>query len=248
MSEVVVAMNIVIPMAGMGSRFVEAGYAIPKPLLPAHGKTLLEWSIDSLPLDLASRLVFVGLKDHRDGYGLETEIQRLYGAYNPSFLWLDETTRGQAETVYLAASLLDPEAGLLIFNIDTAFRSTGLRERLLRTDHDGVLGSFDSDQPRFSFASTFADGAVGEVREKVAISTNALTGLYHFSSTSDFFKAAGDAIAADEREKGEFYVAPLYNSMIARGARFVLDPCERHWILGTPAEYAEFLSLNPSSF
>lgn len=240
-------MNIVIPMAGLGSRFTEAGYAVPKPLLPAHGKTLLEWSVDSLPLELATTLVFVGLKQHRDEHGLEEEIRRLYASRNPKFLWLDETTRGQAETVVLAADLLDPTAGLLIFNIDTAFRSAGLAARLKDASHDGVLGSFHSAEPRFSFASTDADGIVNEVREKSVISNDALTGLYHFSSTAAFLEIARAAIAADEREKGEFYVAPLYNRLIARGARFILDACEKHWILGTPAEYQAFLAEDPDS-
>ncbi len=238
-------MNFVIPMAGLGSRFVEAGYQLPKPLLPAHGKTLLEWSVDSLPLELATRLIFVGLKEHRDAHDLENVVRALYAEYDPQFLWLDQTTRGQAETVWLAGSLMDPDVGLLIFNIDTAFRSSGLADLLRNSDHDGVLGAFTSTEPRFSFASTDETGTVLEVREKSVISSSALTGLYHFASTSAFLEIAGSAIAANELEKGEFYVAPLYNRLIERGARFVLDRCEEHWILGTPAEYESFLSEPP---
>lgn len=238
-------MNFVIPMAGLGSRFVEAGYQIPKPLLPAHGKTLLEWSIDSLPLELATRLIFVGLKEHRDAFGLESIIRDLYQKYDPAFHWLDQSTRGQAETVCLAEPLLDHNVGLLIFNIDTAFRSTGLAELLKNSQHDGVLGAFTSREPRFSFASVDESNHVVEVREKSAISSNALTGLYHFSSTAAFLEIAKQAIDADEREKGEFYVAPLYNKLIAKGAHFVLDHCEAHWILGTPSEYQAFLNLSP---
>ncbi len=238
-------MNIVIPMAGLGSRFVEAGYQTPKPLLPAHGKTLLEWSVDSLPLELATRLVFVGLKEHRERLGLEEIIRDIYQEYDPSFHWLDHSTRGQAETVAVAAHLYDKSAGLLIFNIDTAFRSSQLLSKLKDCAHDGVLGSFYSEEPRFSFASENQQGYVTEVREKDVISSHALTGLYHFSSTADFLEIANEAIAADEREKGEFYVAPLYNKLIQRGARFILDQCEEHWILGTPAEYQHFLAINP---
>jgi dTDP-glucose pyrophosphorylase len=239
-------MNFVIPMAGLGSRFVEAGYQIPKPLLPAHGKTLLEWSVDSLPLELATRLVFIGLKEHRDKFDLEAVIRSLYQQYNPQFHWLDQSTRGQSETVCLAASLLDQEVGLLIFNIDTAFRSADLADLLQKSQYDGVLGAFDSEEARFSFASINEAGRVKEVREKIAISSNALTGLYHFSSTAAFLEIAQQAIDADEREKGEFYVAPLYNKLIERGAHFVLAPSEAHWILGTPAEYEAFLELTPS--
>lgn len=240
-------MNFVIPMAGLGSRFSELGYALPKPLLPAHGKTLLEWSVDSLPLDLATRLIFVGLKVHRDTFSLEDMIRNIYPDQPLEFLWLEHTTRGQAETVALAAPLMDLTKGLLIFNIDTAFRSFGLRELLLDDRHSGLLGAFESNEPRFSFAHLDEQGYVDEVREKIVISSHALTGLYHFSSTQDFLEVAHDAIAANEREKGEFYVAPLYNRLIARGARFVLDTCEQHWILGTPLEYDLFLKNYPHS-
>jgi NDP-sugar pyrophosphorylase family protein len=239
-------MNFVIPMAGLGSRFRDAGYSLPKPLLPAHGKTLLEWSVDSLPLALATRLVFVGLKEHRDRYGLEDFISQTYADYDPQFVWLDATTRGQAETVYLAAPLLDPSVGLLIFNIDTAFHSPTLASLLANPQHDGVLGAFPSQEPRFSYARLGDDGHVAEVREKTVISHHALTGLYHFSSTAAFLEIAGQALEQDDREMGEFYVAPLYNRLIDHGARFVVDPTPQHWILGTPSEYEHFLQNPPS--
>jgi dTDP-glucose pyrophosphorylase len=194
-----------------------------------------------LPLELATRLIFIGLKEHRDAYDLETMISHLYRACSPVFLWLDQTTRGQAETVYLARHLMDPQKGLMIFNIDTAFAAADLKEQLLDHQHDGLLGSFHSNEPRFSYARVGNDGYVDEVREKVAISSHALTGLYHFASTQDFLDVAGKALAQDEREMGEFYVAPLYNHLIARGAKFRIAPCQDHWILGTPAEYQNFL-------
>jgi NDP-sugar pyrophosphorylase family protein len=238
-------MNIVIPMAGQGSRFREAGYTLPKPLLPAHGKTLLQWSVDSLPLHLATSLVFVGLKEHRETYDLETCIARIYATQKPEFLWLDQTTRGQAETVHLARHLLDPDRGLMVFNIDTAFTCPRMAELLADDQHDGILGAFHSTEPRFSYARLGEDGFVAEVREKVVISTHALTGLYHFASTRDFLEVAGQALRQDDREMGEFYVAPLYNQLIARGAKFRIAPCQEHWILGTPDEYEHFLKQKP---
>lgn len=240
-------MNFVIPMAGLGSRFSDMGYSLPKPLLPAHGKTLLEWSVNSLPLELATRLIFVGLKEHRDLFGLEDVIRKLYAHQPLYFLWLDHATRGQAETVVLAENLMDMSKSLLIFNIDTAFRSSRLKELLRDDHHSGVLGSFDSCEPRFSFARLDEQGFVDEVREKIVISPNALTGLYHFASTRDFLEVAKASIAVNDLEKGEFYVAPLYNRLIERGARFVLDTCDEHWILGTPTEYELFLKNPPSN-
>ncbi len=235
-------MNIVIPMAGAGSRFVDAGFKDPKPLLKAHGKTLLEWSVDSLPLELATRLVFIGLRAHQKTTSIEDLIQQRYKKHNPQFIWLDHVTRGQAETVMMAADLLDKDKGLIIFNIDTAFESRNLVKLLQDPAHDGVLGCFDSSEPRFSFARTDGAGNVLEVKEKVPISNHALTGFYHFAKCADFLQAAKAAIDASRTEKGEFYVAPLYTDLIAKGKRFVLDQVDCHWILGTPDEYRSFLA------
>ncbi len=236
-------MNFVIPMAGRGARFASAGYTLPKMMIEAHGKTLLEWSVDSLPLELCSNLVFIGLREHAEAHGLEAFVRKLYGnAPRLQFLWLDGVTRGQSETVLKAAHLLDPDLDLLVFNIDTRFHSQGLAAALRRPGVDGVLGSFDSGEARFSFAATDPQGWVTRVTEKEPISRNALTGMYHFRRCGDFLDCARAAIAADDVVRGEFYIAPLYNRLLARGRRFTLCPCEDYDILGTPGELALFES------
>lgn len=231
-------MNFVIPMAGAGSRFTEAGYSDPKPLLQARGKTLLEWSVDSLPLELSTNLIFVGLR--KDQRLLERLIKARYSDYGPQFVWLDEGTRGQSETVLAATQRMDYQAPLLIFNIDTTFRSKTLAKSLSLPGYDGVIGCFSASAPRFSYAKTDLDGVVVEVREKEVISPHALTGLYHFARARDFLRVAQDAVDADEREKGEFYVAPLYNRLIDEGQRYILDEVDYMSVLGTPAEYEKF--------
>jgi dTDP-glucose pyrophosphorylase len=234
-------MIYVVPMAGSGKRFVDAGYRVPKMLLEAHDKTLLQWSVDSLPLDLAHRLVFVGLKEHEAKFGLRSRICALYEKQcDLAFVDLDAVTGGQAETVLAAENWIEPDLALVIFNIDTMFRSSTLRQQLGRQDVDGVLGSFRSVEARFSFAKLDSEGFVTRVVEKEPISDSALTGLYHFRRASDFLEAARSAVRNDRRVKGEFYVAPLYNEMLSRGARLVLDHVSEHHILGTPEEYAAF--------
>jgi dTDP-glucose pyrophosphorylase len=242
-------MTIVIPMAGRGQRFLEAGFTQPKFLLEAHGQSLLEWSVKSLPLDLATRCVFVALREHERGFALESHLHAMFGAStNVTVVWLDSVTRGQAETVFVAEEHIEPDAPLIIFNIDTMFRSNTLRANLQRDDVDGVLGSFTSREPRFSFASVDAAGRVVRVTEKEPISDHALTGLYHFRRAGAFLEAAGQAIRANRTERGEFYVAPLYNDLLARGAHLILDEAATHHILGTPEEYAAFASLPSSAF
>jgi len=237
-------MTFVIPMAGHGQRFIEAGYALPKFLLEARGKTLLEWSVDSLPLELAHLTVFVMLREHEAAHQMEARIRKLYGQRTPlAFVFIDEVTRGQAETIVRASSLINPELPLLIFNIDTMFNSSTLKDNLLRDDVDGVLGCFYSKEPRFSFAAINDAGFVMRVTEKEPISENALTGLYHFHRAADFLEIADVAISNNQLTKGEFYVAPLYNDLLARGARLILDHATVHHILGTPQEYAEFAAI-----
>jgi len=234
-------MNFVIPMAGYGRRFSEAGYELPKMLIEVHGKTLLQWSIDSLPLKLCTNLVFIGLKEHEEKHHLSARIKLLYGNKFPvQFLFLGEPTRGQAETVLKAEHLFIIKNPILIFNIDTYFKSSTLEGKLLRPDIDGVLGAFNDRSDRFSYAAVGPDGHVSRVVEKEPISTNALTGLYHFKKTSDYLEIARRAITNNEKTKGEFYIAPLYNKLIEKGNKFILDFVEEHYILGTPQELAIF--------
>lgn len=238
-------MNFVIPMAGSGRRFVEAGWREPKWAIQAHGKSLLEWSVDSLPLPLASRLVFVALRAHDEAHGLGDWLQQRYGARVHLHL-LEAVTRGQAETVWAARDAIDRTQPLLVFNIDTAFDSPTLAAALQDPASDGVLGAFESREARFSFAQLDANGRVTATAEKQPISDCALTGLYHFRHADDFLGVAEARIARDQRDAGEFYIAPMYNDLIARGRRFTVDVARSHHILGTPAELQTFLDRTPA--
>jgi dTDP-glucose pyrophosphorylase len=230
-------------MAGEGRRFREAGYDLPKMLIEAKGKTLLEWSIDSLPLNLCSRLIFVAQQKHEDEFQLTKKIISIYGDRIKAlhFKFIDKLTRGQSETACLAKALVDLAKPLLIFNIDTQFSSSSLEKNLLRKSVDGVLGAFYSEEPRFSFAALNDEGIVTKTAEKEVISSNALTGLYHFTYPEDFFDAAESAFAKNETTKGEFYIAPLYNYLIAKGRKLIVDVADEVNILGTPEELKVFL-------
>jgi len=236
-------MNFLITMAGEGRRFREVGYSLPKMLIEAKGKTLLEWSIDSLPLALCSRLIFVAQQKHEDEFQLSGKIRSMYTDRVKSlhFKFIDKLTRGQSETACLAKHLVDLSQPLLIFNIDTQFASSSLKKKLLRKNIDGVLGAFYSQEPRFSFAALNDEGFVTKTAEKEVISSNALTGLYHFTYPEDFFEAAQSSFSKNETTKGEFYIAPLYNYLIAKGRNLIVDMADEVNILGTPEELDIFL-------
>ncbi|MDR3681757.1 MAG: glycosyltransferase family 2 protein [Flavipsychrobacter sp.] len=237
-------MNFVIPMAGRGQRFIDAGYEVPKMLIEAHGKTLLEWSIDSLPLELCTNMICILLREHEVLHSLSTIIKDKYGhRVNISFHYLDGVTQGQAETVYLAKDLYDMDTDLVIFNIDTYFHSHTLSEALQRTDTDGVLGAFKSVENRFSFAVTDVDGHVLKTAEKEVISNNALTGLYHFKYVQDFLETAEYHFKNNIRVNNEYYIAPMYNYLIGKGKTYTIDQVDNHHILGTPAELVKFTEV-----
>jgi dTDP-glucose pyrophosphorylase len=230
-------MNIVIPMAGRGQRFAEAGFSVPKPLIPVHGRPMYAWAVESLPLDLARRLIFICLQEHIEMAGLGADIRARFAMRAPVILTLDDVTEGQACTVLAAAELVDSDDPLIIYNADTWCRSR-IDERLrsLSEAVDGVVGVFRAPGGHWSFAKVDPSGRVREMAEKRRISDWAATGLYHFARGHDFIDHAEAMINADDRINGEFYVAPVYNRMIANGANVIVDEALDVVVFGTPEE------------
>lgn len=225
----------IIPMAGAGRRFVQAGHSLPKYALQARGRPLLAWALASLPLALFDQVVLVVQRDAVAAADPLTLLDRETAARVTEIVLLDGLTGGQADTVLAARHVID-ERPLLIFNCDTHFQSPTLAARLAdpRPDDDGLIGSFAGAGSHWSFARVDAGGRVLETAEKRRISDHCLTGLYHFRRGSDFLLACETPVV----EAGEHYVAPLYNPLIARGRRFRLDAVSRFVPLGTPAELA----------
>jgi NDP-sugar pyrophosphorylase family protein len=228
-------------MAGRGSRFAETGVAIPKPLINVRGKPMYAWAVDSLPLLLATRLIFICLEEHLRNYELEADIRSRYASLNPIILSLDKVTEGQACTVLEARELIDNNDPLLIYNADTYCCST-LAVALAAPDQslDGLIGVFQAAGDKWSFAALDETGAVLETAEKRRISEWATTGLYYFSKGRDFVRYADEMIVSNDRVNGEFYVAPVYNRMIAAGAHVRADKAREVWVLGTPEDLAHF--------
>ncbi len=234
-------MNIVIPMAGRGKRFADVGFDLPKPLIPVLGKPMYAWAVDGLPLNSGDRLIFICLKEHLDGSSLENDICSRYAACSPVVIPLDRVTEGQACTVLAARELIDTDAELLIFNADT-YCPTTFREALasFSTKIDGVLDVFRAEGSHWSFARTDSTGRVVETAEKRRISEWATTGLYYFRVGSQFVRHTDDMVRSNDRSNGEFYVAPVYNRMIASGADIRINLVPRIWVLGTPEELRRF--------
>lgn len=235
-------LSIIVPMAGLGTRFREAGYAEPKPLIPVLGRPMYAWAAESLPLDCASRLIFVLLRSQPEFEALRSDIMTRYAAHRPLLLDVPGITRGQAETVLAARELIDDETPLLIHNADTAFDADPAWVRhALDSGADGALLVFESREGRWSYSREGPDGWVTEVREKKVVSPWASTGSYWFRRGAQFVRLAEAAIGHDRREGGEFYVAPLYNDLIALGGRVRNYPIRTLYCMGTPEDLAASL-------
>jgi dTDP-glucose pyrophosphorylase len=231
-------------MAGEGSRFKDAGYKTPKPLINVLGKPMFVWALSSLPLELADLLVFLCLQEHLDNWPLERQIK---GRYDKSLIIpVSQVTEGQACTVLLAREYINNEDGLIIHNADTYFQSS-LEETLesLEPSVRGVISAFRASEDKWSFAKVGDDGYVVEVAEKQPISQWATTGMYYFRHGSDFVSGADKMIQRDLRVKNEFYVSPVYNILIAEGKKFILDIADTVWCMGTPIDLKKFLRESP---
>lgn len=225
-------------MAGLGKRFIEKGYSQPKYLIEVKNKTLLEWSVNSLPLNLSTNITFAILKSHNDKFNVIKLIKKLYGHLNLNFCIIENVTGGQLETVLKCWNNIIKTEKLLIFNIDTKFISESL-EYNLKKKCDGLVGTFNSSEDRFSYAKIKNDIVI-ETAEKKVISNNALSGLYMFSDPNLFYKIGNDYIYKKKAIKNEYYIAPIYNDLIKMKKKIITDKVNSIDILGTPEELDRF--------
>lgn len=240
-------MNIVVPMAGRGSRLAGHDSGLPKPMIEVGGRPLWAWAVSCLPVTAATRIVFVCLREHVDRFGLEQAMRDALPGLPVRIVALDHVTDGQLRTVVAAQDELDLDDSLLVYNADTWFAHDDVRFLLDAATHDGLLGVARKPGDRWSFARLGDDGLVVEVAEKTRISDLACTGLYHFRDTRRFLTDAAAMFAAERTTKGEYFVAPLYEEMIARGDRVGVVEAERFLPIGTPEELATFRRAMPAT-
>lgn len=235
-------MTVIITMAGLGSRFREAGYRVPKYMIEAKGKTLFEWSMDSL-LDYnphVSKYVFVVRRE--DGAsGFIREKCRQYGLMDVNIVEIDHLTDGQATTCMLAMPYCEMDEPILVYNIDTYVEPYEMKYTDI--SGDGHIPCFHADGDHWSFVKLDDTGKAVEVREKNRISDNCTLGAYYFSSASLYQKLYEEYYSDKSKlEKNEKYIAPLYNYMIGKGMEVTISivPAEKVHVLGTPGELIEF--------
>ncbi len=237
-------MQIVITMAGLGTRFKQAGYTVPKYEIGVKGRTLFEWSMESLKGYHLSENDYYFIVRREDGSRdfIENEWRKIRGSDAvANVIEIDHMTDGQATTAMLAAPLWKKDDSLLIYNIDTYVEAGQMRYSDIRGD--GFIPCFNVPGDHWSFVATDDDGNATEVREKERISDNCTLGAYYFASCSLYERMYDEYYKnAANMEKGEKYVAPLYNHMIAKGltVRICMIGSQFVHVLGTPEELEIF--------
>jgi len=243
-------LNIVIPMAGAGSRFAQAGYVDPKPLIRVHGAPMIKLVIDNLRPLGPHRFIFLCQRAHVAAYGLEEKLQSW--APGAIVVQLDGLTDGAACTVLAARDHIDTDDMLTIANSDQWVDASmeDYHRAVIRDRLDGLIMTMKAYDKKWSFVGFDAQGAVNRVVEKQPISDEATVGIYTFARGRDFVRAADAMIAKDLRVNGEFYVAPVYNELIAEGARLgvynIGAEAAGMYGLGVPADLEKFLALDIS--
>jgi NDP-sugar pyrophosphorylase family protein len=237
-------MNIVIAMAGRGARFREAGCVVPKPLISVLGEPMYSWAMKGLPLELADQIILILSAELGANSEFISDVWRRYSGYPLVIRTLPEITEGQACTVLTVSELIDSESPLIIFNSDTHQRSSKLADIISNAHIDGALSVFQADGEKWSFVRVDGQGFVVETAEKRRISEWCSTGLYYFARGRDFVRHAKAMIDEDERVNNEFYVAPVYNRLVAQGMKIVLDEVDEINVFGTPEDLGRFTALH----
>lgn len=236
------SMNVLIPMAGAGSRFAEQGYTFPKPLIEVGNKPMIQVVVDNLNIE--ANYIFIVQKEHYEQYNLETVLNMV--APGCTIVQTEGITQGAACTTLLARDYINNQEPLIIANSDQ-FVEWNSNEVLYAFSTEGVDGgilTFPSTHPKWSYAKLDDQGFVSAVAEKQPISTNATVGIYYFSRGEDYVRSADRMIEKDIRTNNEFYVCPVFNQLIDSGGKVRIkhiDP-EGMWGLGTPEDLTHFLS------
>jgi len=232
-------MNVLIPMAGAGSRFQQAGYTFPKPLIDVEGKPMIQVVVDNLNID--ATYIYAVQKEHRVKYNLDTLLNLI--TPNCKIVEVDEITKGAACTTLLAKEFINNNEPLLMANSDqfVEWDSNEFMYKMIEQKVDGGILTFKATHPKWSFAKIDEYGYVTEVAEKNPISDIATVGVYYWAKGSDYVKYAEQMIEKNIRTNNEFYVCPVFNEAIGDCKKIKTFNIEKMWGLGTPEDLKYYL-------
>ncbi len=232
-------LNILVPMAGNGNRFIEGGYSNPKPLIDINGKPMIKLVYDNL--NIQANFIYIVKKEHYDKYNLKTLLNLM--TPNCKIITVDKTTDGAACTALLAKEYINNDNPLLIANSDQFIEWDSFKfyQNFLYTELDGIILTFKANETKWSYAKINDKNIVTEVREKEVISEIATVGIYGYKKGSEFVKYAEQMIDKNIRVNNEFYICPIYNEYIADNKIIKIYNVNKMWGLGTPSDLSDFI-------
>ena len=231
-------LNVLIPMAGAGSRFQQAGYTFPKPLIEVDGKPMIQTVVENL--NIQARHIYVVQKEHFEKYNLKYLLNLI--TPDCKIVQVDGVTEGAACTTLLAKEYIDNNDPLLFANSDQylEWNSNEFMYSMVADDIDGGILTFNATHPKWSFVKLNDKGFVSEVAEKKPISNLATCGIYYWRNGSDYVKYAEQMISNNIRVNNEFYVCPVFNEAIKDGKLIKTFPVKNMWGIGTPEDLNHF--------
>jgi len=238
-------LQILMPMGGLGQRFKKVGIDTPKPLIGVLGVPMFKRALAAFDAyEGDKKYFFIVRKDTNEEYGLADQIKEILS--DAQIKILDHNTQGAVETCLLAEDMLDPELPLVIMDCDISFESpeyfSRITEAIESNAFDGMLLSFNSTDPRYSFAETNQEGLVVRTAEKQAISSNALMGAYFFTRADIFLNGAHKLMQRQISETmKEYYVSLIYNILLEEGNRIGLAR-GIFYCFGTPEELDAYIA------
>lgn len=235
-------LNVLIPMAGAGSRFTEAGYIFPKPLIEVNGNPMIQEVINSLSIN--AKYIYVVKKEHFEQYHLDYLLKAITPNYE--IIQVNETTDGAAITALMAKDFIDNDNPLIIANSDQIvdWNSREFIYELYSKNADGGIALFESNHPKWSYVKIDDFNVISEVAEKKPISNNATVGIYYWKRGSDFVKYAEQMIDKNIRTNDEFYICPVYNEAILDNKKIYGIYVKNMWGIGTPEDLNYYLYKN----
>lgn len=240
-------LHVVMPMAGEGSRFLKEGWTTPKPLIKLKGHPLFMRAVSSIFMDdVPMKYSFIVRQEHIDKYHIDEQIKTILP--DAKIFSVLKTTRGAVETCLMAECEIADEDGVIVMDCDLEFRSKRFLEILkdhlsltIDESEGGALVSFESNEPRYSYAALNSNGFVERTAEKEVISNHALCGAYFFNSGKRFKQIAHQLLVEPEFKKPEYYVSLLYNYLLADGEKVQLASMEEYYSYGTPEELRHYI-------
>lgn len=233
--------NIVIPMAGAGSRFSVAGYDVPKPFIKFENKMMIEHVLSSFE-DL--NCIFTLVLQEKFLTEQKEQVEELKSKYDINIVTVPKLTMGAAITALAAHKSIDKNYDIIFADSDNIFSKKDINnfiEFVRKNNLSGAMLTINSDLPCYSYAKVDDNGYLLETKEKEVISNHAITGLYYFSALEEFKNAVIDLVVCNDLSKGEFYMSNVYNHLKKTTQKIGIFDIEHFDCVGTPEQLKQYI-------